>query len=152
MSTRDPDAEKHFNHALELSKKDQEGALASFRKAIALSPDYAEAYYNAGVVLGNLGRPEEAAEAFRNVIRIKPELSEGYFNLGTLYGVMGRKQEAVEMLKRAISLRPDYPEAHFNLGITYISLKNQAAALEEYKILSDLDRKRAERLFGLIYA
>ncbi|MDC4226065.1 MAG: tetratricopeptide repeat protein [Candidatus Manganitrophus sp.] len=67
-------------------------------------------------------------------------------------GSWARKREAVEMLKRAVSLRPYYPEAHFNLGVTYIGLKNQAAALEEYKILSDINRKRAERLFGLIYA
>ncbi|UCF81537.1 MAG: hypothetical protein JSV08_03760 [Acidobacteriota bacterium] len=71
--------------------------------------------------------------------------------LGAAYGNLGRWTEEVEAHKHAILLKPDLAKAHLNLGITYSILNRRGDALEEYKILKELDKKRAEKLFDLIY-
>ena len=56
-------------------------AEASFRQAIALKPDYAEAHSNLGVTLQGLGRLDEAEASFRQAIALKPDYTEAYWNL-----------------------------------------------------------------------
>jgi len=43
------------------------------------------------------------------------------------------------------------PETHLNLGMTYLQMGDKGSALEEFKILKDLDKEMANRLFNLIY-
>jgi tetratricopeptide (TPR) repeat protein len=59
--------------------------------------------------------------------------------------------EALEAFKQAIRINPDYAEAHLNLGITYLISNDRGSALDEYKILKDIDSERANKLFNLIY-
>ena len=48
-------------------------ALASYDKAIALKPDFAEAYNNRGNALRDLKRPEEALASYDKAIALKPD-------------------------------------------------------------------------------
>jgi hypothetical protein len=52
---------------------------------------------------------------------------------------------------QAIRVDPDYAPAHFKLGERYIAHGDKSASLGQYKILMDLDRDMANRLFKLIY-
>ena len=72
-------------------------------------------------------------------------------NLGAAYVGLRRYQEALEAEKQAIRLKPDDVKAHYNLGVAYWSLGDRGAALEEYRILKDLDPSLAGGLFGLLY-
>jgi len=67
------------------------------------------------------------------------------------YAQLGRWKEAIEPLKEAIRLKPGYPEAHYNLGVTCLMLADRGRALDEYKVLKDLDKDKAAKLFNLIY-
>ena len=71
--------------------------------------------------------------------------------LGRGYGDLGRTSEAIEAYKAAIRINPDDAKAHFNLGLSYLIVANKSAALDEYKILKDIDRESANKLFNLIY-
>src|SRR5262249_2420249 len=53
--------------------KRHEGALASYDKAIALKPDYAEAHNNRGNALRDLNRHEEALASYDKAIVLKPD-------------------------------------------------------------------------------
>lgn len=56
-------AEKYFNSGMENSKNDEfELAIEDYTKAIALKPDYAEAYYYRGGSWLRLGEKEKAKE------------------------------------------------------------------------------------------
>mgnify|MGYP006268701361 CR=1 FL=1 len=59
--------------------------------------------------------------------------------------------EAIESYKQAIRIKPDLAEAHLNLGMVYLRTGDRGSALEEYKILRNLDKDLADRLFSLIY-
>ncbi len=73
-----------------------------------------------------------------------------HFELGLSYVKSGKHLEAVNAFKQAIRIEPDYADAHYNLGILYLITDNKGSALEEYKILKDLDKEKANELFNLI--
>ena len=50
-------------------------------KALAIKPDYAEAYSNMGNALQEQGKLEEAIEAFNKALAIKPDYAEVCWNL-----------------------------------------------------------------------
>ena len=64
------------------SQKEYDRAIENYRKATELKPDYAQAYYNWGVALGELGRYEEEIERYRKAIELKPDYAEAYVNWG----------------------------------------------------------------------
>ena len=71
--------------------------------------------------------------------------------MGAAYHQMGRFEEAIASYKEAIKMKPNLAEAHLNLGMTHLKLGDRGSALEEYKILKDLDKEMANKLFNLIY-
>jgi tetratricopeptide (TPR) repeat protein len=60
-------------------------------------------------------------------------------------------EEAVGSYKQAIRLKSSLAEAHLNLGMAYLRLGDKGSAIDEYKILKELDKGLANRLFNLIY-
>jgi predicted O-linked N-acetylglucosamine transferase (SPINDLY family) len=58
-----------------------DGAVAAYRQAIRLKPDYALAHGNLGNALKDMGQLEEAVASFREAIRLKPDFAEAHSNL-----------------------------------------------------------------------
>jgi tetratricopeptide (TPR) repeat protein len=94
---------------------------------------------------------KEAIEAYKQTIRIKPDLAEAHNNLGVTYDNSGMYREALEAYNQAIRIKPDHANAHFGLGLTYLLLNDRSSALDEYKMLKDLDLQLANELFNRIY-
>jgi tetratricopeptide (TPR) repeat protein len=62
-----------------------EKALKGFQAALkARGGDYPEAQYNAAVLLGDLGRYEEAAELYRKLLKRQPDNADARSNLDTV--------------------------------------------------------------------
>ena len=82
-----PMPEACFNHGnvlYALGKK--EDALARFRQALGLDPEYVEAWNNLANVLAELGRIEDAVTAYRQALAIEPLYADAHYNLAeTLY-------------------------------------------------------------------
>ena len=116
-----------------------------------IKPDDADTHYDLGFAYAQRGRYTEAIEAFKQTIRIKPDYAKAHYNLGLAYRKLGRYTEAIEANKQAIRIKPDYAIAHSNLGEAYFELGDKDSALAEYKILKDLDKDLANKLFNLIY-
>jgi len=126
-------------------------AIESCKQAIRLKPDFAMAHYNLGNSYSGLKNYERAIESYKQAIRIKFDYAEGHLNMGAAYNQMGRFEEAITSYKEAIKIKPHLAEAHLNLGMTHLKLGDKGSALEEYKILKDLDKEEANKLFNLIY-
>ena len=101
--------------------------------AILINPDYADAHYNLGVLLGNKGREEDAEVEYREAIRINSDYAEAHYNLGNLLTDMGRKEEAEVEYREAIRINPDYAEARNNLGILLTDMGRKENAEVEYR-------------------
>jgi len=68
-----------------------------------------------------------------------------------LHDQLGLHEEAREAYIQAVRIDPDYAEAHYSLGVAYLLIKDRDSALNEYKILKELDIDLANKLFDLIY-
>ena len=69
---------------------DARGAIAGYRRAIALDPGYAEAYCNMGVDLYDLGGIEPALAAYQVALALRPDFLEAHNNLGNALLRQGR--------------------------------------------------------------
>ena len=92
-------------------------AVAAYREAIRLKPDFAEAHVRLGGLLCDEKRDYPAAEAeFREAIRLKPDLAVAYSDLGTALRKHGKLDEAIAAFRETIRLKPDSAEAHYKFG------------------------------------
>lgn len=71
------DSFSHYGLAMEYVKagRSQE-ALETFHKLLGFNPDYTAAYYHAGVLLGGLGRVEEARQMFQRGMEVASRHSD----------------------------------------------------------------------------
>ncbi len=111
-------AHSNFGSALSLQPGRLGEAVAEYREALRLNPDYAEAHYNLGNVLSQMpGRLGEAVAAYREALRLNPNSALMHGNLGSaLLRQPGRFDEAVAEFREALRLNPNDALAHNNLG------------------------------------
>ena len=126
-------------------------SIESCKEAIRLKPDFAQAHNNIGKSYAALKQYKEAMESFKEAVRIRFDYAEGHLNLGAVCNQMERYEEAIASYRQATRIKPELAEAHFNLGMTYLKTGDRGGALDEYKILKELDKSMANRLFNLIY-
>jgi hypothetical protein len=99
-----------------LAQGQPDEAAASYRQALRLQPDYAEAHNNLGVALKRQARLDEAAACFRRALRHKPD-AEVLNNLGDTLREQGKPAKAVASLRQAVRLQPNHATARNNLGV-----------------------------------
>jgi hypothetical protein len=93
-----------------------DGAIASYRKAIALDPRDAWAHNGLGNVQAVKGDVAGAIASYRKAIALDPRHALAHYNLGNTLAAKGDVEEAIACFKKAIVLDPNYAEAHCNLG------------------------------------
>ena len=106
-----------------------EEAIEAYNKALAIKPDYAEAYNNMGNTLQEQGKLEEAIEAYNKALAIKPDYAEAYNNMGNALQEQGKLEEAIEAYNKALAIKPDYAEAQHCL---FTNWETTASAPRQY--------------------
>jgi tetratricopeptide (TPR) repeat protein len=91
-------------------------AAESFRKAIALNPNYATAYHWNGILLTALGRFDEAGRQLKSALRSDPLSAPIQTDIGFYLHYRGRNAEAITALEEALTLNPGFPFTRFWLG------------------------------------
>ena len=115
-----------------------DAAIESFKKAIKIKSDYAEAYNNMGNALKDQGKLDEAIKAFDNALDHQPKYPEAYNNMGLSLHSQGKLENAIDAFNSALSFNPNYAEAYNNLGITLKEQGNVEAAIVAFtKALSN---------------
>lgn len=118
-------------------------AIERYQAAIALRPDYAEAFTNMGTALRDCGRIEEAIAAHRRALQLKPDLAEGLNNLAIALRDCGRWDEALPSCRRALEIKPDYADAHANLGVILCEMEQADEAIAACRRAVELQPRRA---------
>jgi len=134
-----------YNH-LGLHKE----AMEACKQSIRIDPNNADAYYDLGVACDGLGLHKESIEAYKQAIRIDIDYTNAYNNLAKAYNHLGLHKESIEALKQAIRLKPADADIHFGLGGLYFLIGDKSSALDEYKVLKELDINLANQLSDLI--
>jgi Flp pilus assembly protein TadD len=91
-------------------------AIACFRTALVVEPDWPEALSNLGNALRELGDFEQAVAYLEQALRRRPEFPEALLNLGVALEEQGDLEDAGQRLRQAIRLRPGMAHAHSNLA------------------------------------
>jgi eukaryotic-like serine/threonine-protein kinase len=106
-------AHLHLGEALDLKAwflsmpELHERAITSLRRAIALRPDFAEAWRELGAPLIAVGREEEAVEAVRLALALTPEDAAAHSALGRVYFIgMADFEAAASAYEKALALNP----------------------------------------------
>lgn len=108
---------------------DQDGALASFRKAVELNPDHADARLNIGAVLADLGKVDEALLEYDRILAHRPDYAEAWSNKAVALAKLSRLEEALAHYQRALTLRPDHAPTLANMGVALNQLRRHEEAL-----------------------
>ena len=94
-------------------------AINSYKKAIAINPEFAYAYYNLGLIFYELDELDGLAKVvryFEKAIAINPSYHEAHNNLGCTLKKLGKMNLAVKSFKKAIKIKEGFADAHSNLG------------------------------------
>ncbi|WP_175868206.1 tetratricopeptide repeat protein, partial [Burkholderia seminalis] len=91
-------------------------AIAHYRRAVALRPEFPEAHNNLGNALRDARVPAEAMASCTRAIELRPGYAEAYNNLGNVLQDLGELDAAAASYGKAIAFHTAYAEAHSNLG------------------------------------
>lgn len=123
-------------------------AIDDLRRAIAIDPNFADAYALLGQLYlyesANIGpggaenlRLGEAAA--RHALALKPDLLDGLTALGTILTESGRNQEAIETLLKAQAIAPNADIVWDSIGYAYHYAGLDEAAEKAYRRAVELD-------------
>ncbi len=72
------------------------------------------------LVLGNLGRFEDAIASYDKALKFKPDYHEAWNNRGFALGNLGRLEDAIASCDKALKFKPDDHEAWFIRGLYWV--------------------------------
>jgi tetratricopeptide (TPR) repeat protein len=143
----------HYNLGIALNDQgDADGAIAHYRQAIELRPNYAEAHYNLGRLLVQKGQLDEAIAHYEKALEINPADAEAHNNLGITLFASGRVDEAIAHYRKALAIQPDYADASCNLAGALLSKGALDGAIAYYSACLAIAPDQAEAQYNLASA
>ncbi len=113
-------ARKEFDKglgSLKSNKSDQ--AIASFKKAVEIFPDYYDALELLGAEYIKNGQYEAALDVFASALRVNKRSFKCTYGLGVAHLKLNHLPESVEWLEKAVQLEPNNVNAQMMLGLAY---------------------------------
>jgi len=104
-------ARKEFDKASDsIAKQDWSKAQEHLQKALAIYPQFADAYNNLGVVYARTGDRSKEREALQTAIRLNDHFAPAFVNLGKMAIVDHNFPDAETFLSKAASIDPNNPQ------------------------------------------
>ena len=116
-------------------------ALAEYREAVRLHPDYDEALNNLGNLLKEQGEKHEAHAVLQRAVRANPKFAAAWMNLAIVKADLNMAEDAEMCYKAAIRHRRNYPDAWYNMGNLFLKLKQYDKAAHAWKKAIELKAK-----------
>jgi tetratricopeptide (TPR) repeat protein len=140
---------------LYLRLKRVEEASVALRQAVALDPQYPNAYFNLGNALSTAKQYAESLDAFTHALTLASDPSSRAMTLtnrANAYLLLGQLDNAVADYLAAIESLPSYNLAHYNLAYAYY-LRNEfdlAGAQLDEAARTGYPKAEVEQLRGMI--
>lgn len=99
-----------------------EDAIAAYRRALEIDPEFTDAHCNLGAVLYNDGRREEARVCFERALQLDSDHLESNLNLANILEEENRNELALRHYKQALQADPFRADVHLNLALLYEKL------------------------------
>ena len=124
----------HMNRGQEyFEQANYEKARVEFRNALQITPNDAEARYQAGRVAEKLGDIREALGMYQGAIESNPEQVQARANLGRLFVFGGAPERALEIVKPGLEKHPDSAELLTVRSAARLQMKDREGALADVK-------------------
>jgi tetratricopeptide (TPR) repeat protein len=141
---RKPDAAypRYLRAKIYTEKNDAQKAAALLKEALALRPDFAEAWSDLGQVRKTLLDDAGALVAFQRAVAAGPDDAVAQYRLGSEYLHQGDTRQAITHLKESFRLNPQDQSTLYNLQMALRKDGQTEQANEVKKKLAELLRKR----------
>jgi serine/threonine-protein kinase len=128
-------AEAHLIMAVTLSEYEWqwEKGEESYKKAIALNPNYATAHQWYGESLAAMGRIDEAIAELHMAQQLDPLSPIIATSLGTAYAWLSRFDDAQRELSKALEMDPAFPRALWTRGVVRYLRGDTTAAINDMR-------------------
>ena len=133
----------------EIRSGSRKNAAQSYRRAVQLKPDHAEAHYSLGVVLQNLDQLDGRWRATAGRCKLKPDNAEAHNDLGNALLDLGLIDDAIASYRRALEVNPDHALAYNNLGNPLKNLGQLDDAIASYRRAVEIKPEFAEAYCNL---
>lgn len=119
------------------NKKNYNGAITNYNKALEINPNYGLAYYNRGLAWFAKKEYDEAIADYTKVIKLKSFYADAYYNdRGNAWKAKGKYKEAIDDYTEAIKINPDFVNAYYSRGLAKkeinIDLEGSKQDFEKY--------------------
>jgi tetratricopeptide (TPR) repeat protein len=111
---------------------DPVGAEQAYREALALAPDFADAYLNLGAMWCEAGRCDEAVTLYDTAVARCPGSPWVWFNRAIALEDQRRLDDAMVSYEKCLQLDRNLADAHFNLGRLREKLGDSRGALRHF--------------------
>lgn len=125
------DARTLFDYGMDAYRHDRdEVAVAAFKRAVELDPDFAEGFYRLGLAYSVTRQEEESDKAFEQCAKAyekrtkkNPKDSDSYYFLGLCLERLGKYDDAVKALKESVKNSPtENDDKYFELAAAHYKL------------------------------
>ncbi len=110
-----------------------EEALAAYRRAAALRPNFPDFHNKIGAALQILGQFEKAKASYRRALSLKPRFAHAKGNLAMLLIKEQQYDEAMELFREVIATDPRYTRAYIGMGVALSDLGRYPEALRNFE-------------------
>jgi len=130
-------------------KADHLLAVARFREALALQPEYGPSRLLLGVSLLALGKNSESVRELKQAVTLMPQQPQSHLQLARAYEASEDWLSAVEQLQRVVELAPREPEYSYRLALAWTKLSGWS-----YQQIQQVNPKsaRLQQALGQEYA
>jgi len=111
-------------------QQEYEQAIAHYKKATELAPNYSPAYNILGYAYRQQGNYQDAEQAFKKYIELIPNDPNPYDSYAELLLKMGRFDDSIAEYRKALSMDSHFVPSHFGIAadLMYQGKHNDAAA------------------------
>ncbi|MBI1926555.1 tetratricopeptide repeat protein, partial [Candidatus Poribacteria bacterium] len=123
-------------------------AIAEWKKAVADSPNYTQAYVSLADAYFNRGLYDAAAQSYAKASQLDANDPHLLYNLGNTYLRMGRFEAAVSAYQNALKIDPNMAYTYANMGFALFEMERYDEAIRAYKQALQQDATPALRDFA----
>jgi len=130
------------------SKGNYDRAIEDYSQAIALNPQFADAYLSRGIAYKTMGDYNHAIEDYSHAIELNPGYADAYDARCYVKAILGRLPEALADCTESLRLLPNTYYTLDSRGLIYLKMGRFDEAISDYDAALRVNPRIAESLYG----
>jgi tetratricopeptide (TPR) repeat protein len=132
-----------------LYANDLQGAARSYRKALDINPNNADAHNRLAAILIKQNKLVEAIKHFNKAVEIEPNNATVHTNLGAILIRTGKINEGIEHYSKAIEINPKHDLAHYNWAIILARHRKLDDAIKHFRKTVEINPGHASAYYNI---